>query len=41
MDVEGEMVCPFVKWQWDEVFVILMITTMRMIFDVDDDHDGG
>ena len=41
VDVEGEMVCPFVKWQWDEVFVILMIIAMRMIFDDNDDHDGG
>ena len=32
VDVEGEMVCPFVKWQWDEVFVILMIINSQTYF---------
>ena len=41
VDVEGEMVCPFVKWQWDEVFVILMIIAMRMMMMTMMVADGG
>ena len=33
VDKEGEMVCPFVKWQWEEVMLMfeMMILVMVMV----------
>ena len=34
VDKEGEMVCPFVKWQWEEVMMLMfemVILVMVMV----------